>query len=292
MAAATRLIGKLSGGQVEVLTLPAGASVEAYEADLRGSHAMQKQTQAGDEEALGFFRRATTVDPRFAPAWEGLGTALYDLYFMCWGGGLKELVAAEESFNKALGLDPNSVAARRGLIRTSWERGQSEESLKQGKLITASGIRGADAKLARAEAYLFGGLEGRAIPLLRQVMEDDPANPAAPWLMTVAGCWAGEFQEAVDAGKTFLAAFGEDTEVHLWTAVALHSLGRREQAEAHYRRAVETEPPGSPRAMGLMLAKFLRQEGRLDEADRLVLDIIDVFEAKLLLETRRTIGCT
>ena len=283
MSAATRLLGKLSGGQVEVLTLPAGASVEAYELYLKGSLAMQKQTHAGDEEALGFFRRAIAVDPRFAPAWEGLGTVQYDRYYYGWDGGLKELVAAEEAFNTALEFDPTSVAARRGLIRTFWERGKSEECLKQGKLIAASGVRGSEATLARAEAYLLGGLEARAIPLLRQVMEDEPANPAALWFMTSAACWGvGNFQDSVSAGEKYLAAFGEDSEVHLYIALADHSMGRRKEAELHYRRAIETAPPGSVRDEAYYAAAFFRQAGRVDEADRLMLERIDVIEDKLL----------
>ena len=279
--AATKLLGKLTGKQAETLAVPAAASIEAYEYHLKGSLAHQKQTQADVQEAEGLFRRAIQIDPRFAPAWVGLGATLYDRYWASWDGGLKELASAEEAFRQALDLDSASIAARRGLIHVFFERGKSEECLKQGKLVDASGARGSEATLARAEAYLFGGLENRALPLFRQVMEEEPANQAAPWFMTLAACWAGSFQEAVDAGEKYLSAFGDDSEVHLWMAIALHSTGRRKDAEGHYRSAVEKLPRGALHYGPLYAAAFYRQDGRLDDADRLALGYIDVGEDEL-----------
>ena len=282
MGAATKLLGKLTGTQVDVLAAPAAASVEAYEFYLKGSLALQRQTQPDVLEADSLFRRALQIDPKFAPAWVGLGAALHDRYFFGWDGGLKELDGAEEAARKALELDSASIAARRVLINVFFERGKSEECLKQGKLVAASGDRSAEAILARAEAYLFGGLEDRSLPLLRQVMDEEPSNAAALWFMTVAGCWAGSFQDTLSAGEKFLSAVGEDPEVHLWMAVAFHSMGRRKEAEAHYRRAVETAPSGTMRYDALWAAAFYRQDGRLDDADRLALALIDLDEEKLL----------
>ena len=279
--AATKLLGKLSGKQVEALAVPAAASIEAYEYYLKGSAALQQQTQAGDDEALGLFRRAIEIDPRFAPAWVGTGAVHSDRYYLGWDGGLRDLVDAEAAYRKALEFDPNSIAARRGLIHLFWERGKNEECLKQGKLVAASGVRGTEAILGRAEAYLFGGLEARSLPLLRQVMTDEPANPAAPWFMVVAACWAGSFQESVDAGEKFLTSFGEDFEVHVWMAIAFQSMGRRKEAEFHFRRSLEVAPSGGINGGRFFAAAFFRQDGRLDEADRMALELIDVVETKL-----------
>ena len=276
VGAATRLLGKLSGQQADVFAVPVGASVEAYEYYLKGSFALKKETQAGTDEAAELFHRASEIDPRFAPAWAGAGVVHYRR------GGLKEMVAAEDAFGTALDLDPSLIAARRGLVRVLWIRGKSEECLKQGKLIASSSEKGTEASVGRAEAYFFGGLHERALPLLRQVMHDDPANDAAPWFMSMAACWAGHFEEAVNAGEKYLAAFGEDYYVHMWMAVALHSTGRRKEAEAHYRRAIESAPPSLADSFMVSLTAFLRQEHRLDEADRLALDTIDAIETKLL----------
>ena len=280
IGAATKLLGKLSGRQTEVLAVPAAASIEAYEYYLKGSHALRSETQADNEEALGLFRRAIERDPRNAPAWVGVGTVHVDRYSFGWDGDLKDLAAAEEAYGRALEYDPNSIPARRGLMRVYWYRGKFEECLKQGKLIAASGATGSDATMARAEAYLFGDLAYRAISLLRQVMEEEPANPAAPWMMTIGGDFAGRSQECVDAGEKFLTAFGEDSEVHVHMASSFELMGRGKEAELHYRRGIETEPNGRSGAR-LYFAFFLRRAGRLDESDRMALDTIDALEDKL-----------
>ena len=247
---------------------------------MKGSAAFQKETQTDNETALGLFHRAIELDPANAPAWVGVGAALTDRYTFGWNGGLKELATAEAAYGKALEYDPRSIGARRGLIHLYWYRGRFEDCLKQGKLIAASGATGTEVTLARAEAYMFGGLSYRAVPLLRQVMAEEPANAAGPWFMTLAGDWAGQFQEGVDAGEKFLTAFGEDSEVHLHMASCFDEMGRSKEAEFHYRRGIDTEPNGRSGAR-LDFARFLRLQHRLDESEQMALDTIDLLEDKL-----------
>ena len=85
----------------------------------------------------------------------------------------------------------------------------------------------------------------------------------------------------IDAGQTFLTAFGEDSEVSSHMAWALDSLGRYKEAEAQFRRGIEAEH-SAYRATELDFALFLRQRGRNDEVDGLALRVIDAVEDKFL----------
>jgi len=167
------------------------------------------------------------------------------------------------------------------MIHAFLERGKSEECLKQGKIVADSGAVGVEALLARGEAYLFGGLEHKAIPLFKQAMAEDPANAAALFFLTAAADWAGQFQEAIQPGETYLTRLREDPEVHLWLAVAHHSLGNLEKAELHYQRSLDLLPPNTAMFYELYAAVFFRQIGQADRADRILLDTLDLVEQKL-----------
>jgi TolB-like protein len=234
---ATRLLGKLSGQEADTLATPAGRDPAAYENYLKGVAAMQREGPAASDEALALFLKAVDADPGLALAHAALGTVRVDRYYFAWGG-MKELVSGEADLRRALQIDPHLIAARRGLIRAFWLRGKSEETLKQGKLVAESGATDVEALMARAEAYLFGGLEHKSLALFEEVLRQHPANAGSLWLTTVAGVWSGRFAESIRAGERYLAGFGEDPEVLLWMGLAWFSLGDTTRAEGFVERAI------------------------------------------------------
>ena len=280
MGAATGLLGKVTGEQAEVLAKPSGRDVEAQETYYKGLRASQKGDAASLDEAVQLFEAAVARDPELAVAHVGIGSVRTDRYFHGWGG-LKDLEAAEAHFRRALEIDPSLLSARRGLIHVFWEKGQSEECLKQGKIVADSRATGIEALLARADAYFFGGLFDRALPILQQVMEQDPGNPGAPWLMTVAASWSGRHQEAVKVGERYLKRFGDDYEIHLWIAFSYQRLGDLEKAAQHYDRMLATIPAVTARYQQLYAAAFFRKIGQVDKADRILLDGLEIVEQNL-----------
>jgi tetratricopeptide (TPR) repeat protein len=97
--------------------------------------------------------------------------------------------------------------------------------------------------LARAEAYNYGGLHDRSLPLLRQIIEIDPVNQAAHWHLVLASFWAGEFERAVDEGDTYSQRFGYDQVVHTKVAHSYFVLGDDRGAREHYDKATSLPDP-------------------------------------------------
>jgi adenylate cyclase len=96
---------------------------EAYDAYLRGLHALNRYDQGGFEEAVANFRQALELDPSFAPAGGALALALRDLVdygFVPQQTGWDQARVAAEA---ALKLDANSAIAHAvlGNVYTEFE---------------------------------------------------------------------------------------------------------------------------------------------------------------------------
>ncbi|MEE9270669.1 MAG: protein kinase [Candidatus Krumholzibacteria bacterium] len=238
IAAASSLKGRITGQEQTQLARPAAQSVEAYEHYLRGGLGLQEDTTEGDNRALAFFEKAVDIDPNLAEAYVGIGVVYQNRFFYGRGGGVKSLEVAETNFRKALERDPQSAAARRGLVRVFMEWGKSEECLKQGQAMLQADREDIDALSVRGEAYVLGGLPDKAVPLFQRIIELDPENQGAHWYLVFTHVWAGQNDEALEAGQTFISKFGEDPEVHTWIAVSYHNLGEWDAAAVHYDRAI------------------------------------------------------
>jgi tetratricopeptide (TPR) repeat protein len=237
MGTATKLKGRLTGHEEEELARPAARSAPAYELYLRGAFAMQSGGKEANALALEFFRKAVNLDPTLGEAYVGIGAVQSDRYFRGGEGGYRSLQEAEESYRRALAMDPMLVSALGGLVEVYWEKGMSEECLKQGEAAAHLGRDDVDTLFVRSQAYTLCGLPDKALPLLQRAIAIDPANPGAQWFLTLADAWSGRYRDATAAGEAFTRRFGDDPEVHTWIGLSYHSLGDLEQARIHYEKA-------------------------------------------------------
>ncbi len=106
---ATALRGVLSHREKEALHRPETA-VESYEYFLRGRQMLHRFNRPSVEGARQMFERALELDPGYAPAWAGLADTHAWLYEW-WGGGERNLQAADAASRKALDLAPNLAEA-------------------------------------------------------------------------------------------------------------------------------------------------------------------------------------
>ena len=266
-AVAESLKKELTGEEEEVLATPASRSVDAYDFYMQGAHIMQEGNQEATDVAFQYFTRAVELDPSLAEAHVGLGTAYYDRYFNGWGGGLEGLDQAQSSFETALELNPASMRARRGLILVNWDRGLSEACLIQGQEAARFGNEGdVETLLARAWAYILGGLPDRGLPLLREALELDPVNEAAHWYLAVGSFLALEAEQAIQAGDAYFDRFGDDEELHTYVGAAHQLLGHDARAREQYRKAIEStraplssidSPASNANLIGLLFSGLL-----------------------------------
>ncbi|GMR23617.1 MAG: serine/threonine-protein kinase [Acidobacteriota bacterium] len=290
--AAARLKMEIGDEEVRALTSAASVSLNAYDLYLQGTHILQEGTDGAMNVAYRYFNRALELDRSLAEAHVGLGTVYTDRYFETWAGGTENLDLAEESYAAAVRLNPASVRARRGLVYVNWERGLFEACLIQGQEAARSApANDVETLLARADAYRLGGLRELALPLYRQIIELDPMNQAAHWLLVVASTFASEPEEAVRVGNRYIRRFGADVDIHWHIAVAHQRLRDRERAWESYEKAIDlvdtassekgSLAPSTVAAAFFNAGTFYEQQGETTRAEALWRRGIQLFQRKL-----------
>jgi TolB-like protein/Tfp pilus assembly protein PilF len=221
------VIGGASGRKPRALP----GSAEAYDAYLRGLHALNRFDEPGLNEAAVDFKRALELDPQFTPAAEQLARVLCDL--PTWGfvppsAGFEDARVAAES---ALRLDPHSAVAHTILAAVhAWYDWDWAAARRETTLAMAG---------TSPDAYTF-------------------------FIASMGRMAAGEWKDAMrltNAGITIDPLHASAYEMTSW--VSLRS-GDYRTAEAAARRALQITPTysGGHRDLG----NALLMHGKLEEA--------------------------
>jgi serine/threonine protein kinase/tetratricopeptide (TPR) repeat protein len=123
---------ELSKDEKEGLAQPTTANAEAYDEYLRGRDSMGRfiyHTLAREDvdSAIEHFKRATELDPQFVLAHSALGGCYANLVRKGFGD-VEDYHRAEESFEKALALDPKNFEARMHIVFIHQSRGEKREA--------------------------------------------------------------------------------------------------------------------------------------------------------------------
>ena len=240
-------------------------STAAYNHYLLGLHHGREVTGEGQARAIAAFRQAIALDPKYAPAWAGLGDALFwqaQIQGSARGSpGLEEALGAAES---AVSLAPDYAPAflTRGLLREGyrwdWEgaRRDYERALE---------LNPGSSRALRRYAVLIGNL-GRdqdAIPYYERALVLDPLD---------SGTWNALGSSYADMGRLELArkAMERCLAIAPSGVLALQNLadidlleGRTAEAAQGYARI----EPGAYRLLGtIMVSKNLGRERESAEA--------------------------
>src|SRR5262245_45011998 len=200
------------GEQARIDAIPT-QNLEAWQAYQLGKQRMAKRTSTALTEAEKYFRKATTLDAKFALAWAGLGDTLSLQTFYsgrpkdaglgdaekavakalelnpnlaeAWtaagniAGSRFQFDRAEHMLRRAIALNPNYATAHHWLSMTLTELGRRDEALMLAEravlLDPLSGIINSWLGLARANAGRFD----EALVALRQAIEVEPAMAGA-----------------------------------------------------------------------------------------------------------------
>jgi adenylate cyclase len=181
---------------------PSTANVQAYEFYLRGRKLFQSWTRQNMEFARQMFLRAVAIDPDFASAWAGLANTYVDLYR--WGRNLRDLEEAQRISAHALKLDPNLAEAHVAI-------GQA--------LAIQRRFKDAAAEFERAIGL-------------------DPTLFDAYYLYARSSFEAGDLEKAVQLFEKAHRSRPEDYQATALRALALHELGRADEAREADQEAV------------------------------------------------------
>ncbi len=171
-AIATVLTGELGLG---VVTVPnKTGNMEAYDAYLQGRALLHKRDNL--DQAVAFFKRATELDPQFAPAWAAMA-----LTYTVMDLTPALLDKAIGKAKHALSLDPQNVDALDALasaLRDSWQWAEAEPYFEQAMTIDPQSTELLEdyaeflGMTGRFDQYLSTAGEGYAIdPLLGPLVD-------------------------------------------------------------------------------------------------------------------------
>jgi tetratricopeptide (TPR) repeat protein len=124
-------------------------------------------------EALAAYRKATQLAPNSAQVWIQLGQAL----------AADSAAAAQKVFDRALALDPPSLAARRGKGLTYLVLEQYAQAISPLKEVTEADPNDAEAWVYLGQAYLGSGKQAEARSCFQRALKVDPGNKEAQELL-------------------------------------------------------------------------------------------------------------
>jgi TolB-like protein/DNA-binding winged helix-turn-helix (wHTH) protein len=226
---AAQTIAKQLGSAALQLTPARYVSPEAHDAYLRGRYLW---FAGKNEEAGKYFRKATELQPDYAPGWAGLST----YYGQGAGGELypKDAIAKEvEAATKAVELDDSLPWAHLSLgaaMFFSWDWARAEQEIS----------RAIELDPNFAEAYHFHskmlsafGRDEEAIEAEKKAMELDPFERTFGLALTYN--WARQYDAAINEARLRLETRPDDITLHwmLWEAY------RRKGAEKEAAQELE-----------------------------------------------------
>jgi adenylate cyclase len=181
---------------------PSTTNVEAYEFYLRGRKLFQTWNRQNVEFARQMFARAVAIDPDFALAWAGLAITYVDLYR--WGRNSHDLEEGKRTSAHALKLDPNL----------------------------------AEAHVAIGQAFAIQRQFKDAATEFEKAIELDPTSYDAYYFYARSSFEAGDLDKAVGMFEKAHRSRSEDYQAIALRALALHELGRADEAREADQQAV------------------------------------------------------
>jgi TolB-like protein len=189
-------------------------SPEVYNLYLQGRYFVLNETERDLDKAIGFFQRAIALDPKYAPAWGGLGFAYfrqvangyidvlqglekvnaaaqkgieldpalaepYQLVSMVKMTGSHDWAGARAALDKSLQVDPNNMSALIGDAHLTRTVGNLDDALTKFRQTLDRDPLNLLNRRYLARVLYFAGRLDEAETTVRQVLEMSPSFPAA-----------------------------------------------------------------------------------------------------------------
>jgi len=256
-----------SSGEAQVLRQHT-ANSEAYEMYLRGRFHWERRYRGEQLQALACFRSAVAIDPDYALAHVGIADVHWSsLAYVSVPGG-EALSAARAALARALELDPvlpeaHASQAILATMESDWERAEAlyERALElDPNYWLAHAYRG-----IQAGALLRGGDASRHVA---RALELEPGSAYAHGIGSLAVCFAGDFEAAIDLGRRGVEFDASVVLPHVALALAYSEVGDHVAAVDHAERSVQTSQRG-PFFVGV-LALVCGRGGDRERCERLL----------------------
>ena len=176
---------------------------EAYALYLQAKQLGQQFTADAFKQSDALFRKALAIDPRYAPAWDGLSTNFSNEAGLDPLSTKERFAQAREAATEALTIDPNYAPAHASL---GWIAMIAENDLPRAArdFDRSLALDPADPDVLRNSATLlrYLGRLGEALALDEALVRRDPLNVNAFFNLALYQRMAGQFDAAIASYRT------------------------------------------------------------------------------------------
>jgi TolB-like protein/tetratricopeptide (TPR) repeat protein len=259
-AIATALRVELSPEQRERLATPPTRNLDAFQAYLLGRQRVERGTSAAREEAIRYYEQAIELDPTFALAYAALaGAYLYQFEH----GDLppdEMLARAQAAADRAVELDDHLAEAHVALAEVKWYRNdfQGAQAAFQRALELNPNSVAANRRYGRFLGIQLVRYE-ESVALARKAVELDPLSVGTVSDFADSLGWLGRFQEGL-AWQERALEIDPASAVAYWGIGTHHRLvsGRLDEAVVWQAKLVALDPrsPGALAALGRLFLEL------------------------------------
>lgn len=222
---------RLSAGARSTLARPGTRNNAAWEAHVRGRGYVLRPTRGDLERARESFEEAVRLDPAYADAWAGLGSAYKRMPIAAGAASGEALPKAKAAAERALSIDPTNAEAHSVLGTVAfwhgWDYAEAERLLRRALELQPSS---ADSQVFLAHVLANTGRHDEALDEIRRARALDPAWPVARAHEGHFLFIARRYERALEHLDETLKVEPRFWPAHTFRVLTLLALGRYEDA--------------------------------------------------------------
>jgi len=225
-------------------------NLDAYLKFLQSRKQSQRGTKEGNALARKLIKEAIALDPDYATAYLILSaTHLMDIIYGSSGSPTQSLKTAEEFVHKAISLSSANADARAFLGRIYLTKRQYDKAIAEGKRAVEMDPNSAFVYAAMGYSLLRAGRPKEAIIQYNKATRLSPISDS--WYYSDLGHCYGmldRYEEAISAFKKASSISPESPYLHSYIAANYFLMGRKKEARAEIKKALEIDPKFSSEA--------------------------------------------
>jgi serine/threonine protein kinase/Tfp pilus assembly protein PilF len=242
------LMVKLTPLEKVVLEKRATLNPEAFDCYLRARDFLYRRTKNSVQFAIQLFQKAIEYDPRYAGAYAGLGEAYATLYQNFESKDIWLDKAIDTSL-KALTYDSSLSEAYAALALAYFYKKSNEEAFEAGRKSIELDPNNFIGYWILGRIYHSTDRDKEALTLLKKVIELNPDFYSAYMDLRLVYDRLGEKDKVNEVLKTTEAVYSryisqhpDDSRAHMFFAIDLALLGKKDDAKKEAARAIELNP--------------------------------------------------
>jgi serine/threonine protein kinase/tetratricopeptide (TPR) repeat protein len=242
------MLVKISPTEKVVLTKRSTLSPEAFDCYLRARKFLYQYSKNSVQFAIQLFQKAIELDPRYADAYAGLGetNAIYYQLFDRTTGWLDKAI---EASMKALMYDPTLSEAHSALALSHFHKNALDEATLSGKKAIELDPNNYLAFWILGRIYHTSDRDSEAVDLFTKVIQINPDFYSVYSDLQIVYSRLGlkqksdeVLQAALTAYNRYLSQHPDDARCHMFYAVDLAQVGRKDEAKSEAAKALDLSP--------------------------------------------------